>query len=304
MRLARERQRGEHERGGEPAVPLDEQEAEGEQERDRAQQMAGALRDSVRSERERQPADERGAARQAQLAEPPRRQRSRRYEGEQEEDVVGDDGAEERVQGPVERREEPALEIDRAVGFRLEGVRIEPRGAGVRELVTGQPHRPAELEVVAGGCLSEAGARAGEIAVSEPPDGGPGGEQSRREPEGQDERYEARTSASKLSKSGTSESAYRHVRRTVPPSPTRIAARSGTSASPRHSRRRPNRRASSPFQSERSGVSIPSTSFQARCEKDESRETPKTRTPAAANSGSLSRRSRSSCVQVRDQSKR
>ena len=141
------------------------------------------------------------------------------------------------MQGPVERREEPALEIDRAVGFWLERVRIEPRGAGVRELVTGQPHRPAELEVVAGGCLSEAGARAGEIAVSQPPDGGPGGEQSRREPEGQDERYEARTSASKLSKSGTSESAYRHVRRTVPPSPTRTAARSGTSGDPRHSRR-------------------------------------------------------------------
>ena len=294
MRLARERQRGKHERGGEPVVPLDEQEAEGEQERDRAEQVARALRDSVRSERERQPADERGAARQAQLAEPPRRQSAGRYEGEQEEDVVGDDGPEERVQRRVERREEPALEIDRAVGFRLEGVRIEPRGAGVRELVTGQPHRPAELEVVAGSCLSEAGARAGEITVSKPPDGGPGGEQSRREPEGQDERYEARTSASKLSKSGTSESAYRHVRRTVPPSPTRTAARSGTSASPRHSRRTPSRRPSSPFQSESSGVSIPSASFQARCENDESRETPKTRTPAAANSGSLSRRSRSS----------
>ena len=62
--------------------------------------------------------------------------------------------------------------------------------------------------------------------------------------------------------------------------------------------------ASAPFQSEISGTSASSTSFQARCDQCESRETPNTRTPARSNSGLLSRRRRSSCVQVGDQSKR
>jgi hypothetical protein len=53
-----------------------------------------------------------------------------------------------------------------------------------------------------------------------------------------------------------------------------IAARSGTSCSPRQSRARPNRRVRLAFQSERRGVSIPSASFHARCENGESRETP------------------------------
>lgn len=49
---------------------------------------------------------------------------------------------------------------------------------------------------------------------------------------------------------------------------------------------------------------MPSASFHARCDQNESRETPNTRTPARSNSGRLSRRRRSSWVQVGDQSKR
>jgi hypothetical protein len=58
------------------------------------------------------------------------------------------------------------------------------------------------------------------------------------------------------------------------------------------------------FQSERSGKFRSSACAHAMCVQAESAEMPKMRTPAARNSGLLSRRSSSSCVQVDDQSKR
>ena len=67
----------------------------------------------------------------------------------------------------------------------------------------------------------------------------------------------------------------------------------------------PKARAVSPFQSDRSGTSVtPSASAQARCDQTESREIASGRMPAAARSSLLSRRSRSSFVQVGDQSQR
>ena len=84
--------------------------------------------------------------------------------------------------------------------------------------------------------------------------------------------------------SGTSESSYRHDPSTVPSSPTRNVLRRGTPSIQRHTRAAPKfRERAVPM--ERSGTSASSTSFQARCDQCESRETPKTRTPARSNSG-------------------
>jgi hypothetical protein len=60
----------------------------------------------------------------------------------------------------------------------------------------------------------------------------------------------------------------------------------------------------SAFQSESSGKLRSSVCDHAMCVHGESRETPKTRTPAFSKSRLLSRRSSISSVQVDDQSKR
>jgi hypothetical protein len=66
----------------------------------------------------------------------------------------------------------------------------------------------------------------------------------------------------------------------------------------------PKPRVASPFQSESSGSSTDSDCFQASCDHGESREMPKMWTPSASKAGRLSRRRRSSFVQVGDQSQR
>jgi hypothetical protein len=66
----------------------------------------------------------------------------------------------------------------------------------------------------------------------------------------------------------------------------------------------PKPRAASPFQSESSGTSTESDCFQASCDHGESREMPNRWTPSASNADRLSRRRRSSFVQVGDQSQR
>ena len=66
----------------------------------------------------------------------------------------------------------------------------------------------------------------------------------------------------------------------------------------------PNPFVASPPQSDSSGRSIASDCRQASCDHGESREIPKTWTPSSSKAGRLSRRSRSSFVQVGDQSQR
>ena len=88
----------------------------------------------------------------------------------------------------------------------------------------------------------------------------------------------------------------------VSPSRIRNADRVGTPVMPETSRSTSRARITSPSQSVRSGTSTPSVSAHARCDQSESRERPNGRIPAAARSLPLSRRSRSSFVQVGDQS--
>jgi hypothetical protein len=66
----------------------------------------------------------------------------------------------------------------------------------------------------------------------------------------------------------------------------------------------PKPRVASPSQSDRSGTSTASDCRHAACDHGESREMPKRWTPSASKAGRLSRRSRSSFVQVGDQSQR
>jgi hypothetical protein len=94
-----------------------------------------------------------------------------------------------------------------------------------------------------------------------------------------------------------------HAARTVSPS-IRNALRAETSVISDSSVATPNPRVASPFQSERSGISMPSVSAQEACDQGESREMPNGRTPAAARSALLSRRSSISFVQPADQSKK
>ena len=100
-----------------------------------------------------------------------------------------------------------------------------------------------------------------------------------------------------------------HLRVVVPPrSEHRTVLADEERAPPRHALHQRHARcaerfASAPFQSEISDTSASSTSFRARATSAVARETPKTHA-GRSNSGRLSRRSRSSCVQVGDQSKR
>ena len=129
MHLAGERDRRER-GGGEPRLPpLDAVEREREQHRDRAEQVPGRLRDAVGREREREPADERGAERQAERAQPERREAAGADVGQQDEEVPARDRPEQRLQRPVDGRERPAGEVDARLDLRLEAVRVEPRRA-------------------------------------------------------------------------------------------------------------------------------------------------------------------------------
>ena len=66
----------------------------------------------------------------------------------------------------------------------------------------------------------------------------------------------------------------------------------------------PKPRVASASQSDSNGTSIASDCRHAACDHGESLEIPKAWTPSASSSGRLSRRSRSSFVQVGDQSQR
>ena len=55
-----------------------------------------------------------------------------------------------------------------------EGVRVGPRRGSPLELVPGEPERPAELQVVTGGRLTEAGGGPRQVVALDVADRGPG----------------------------------------------------------------------------------------------------------------------------------
>ena len=135
----------------EPAAPsLERPEREREQHRDRPEQVsAGGLDRTVRSEREREPADERSAEREPQRTQPGGGRRTRTEVGQERERVPRADGPEERVQRPEDDRERPAGVVRPLRRLGLEAVGVEPR------------RMPAARAGARGarGCTSSAGGR-------------------------------------------------------------------------------------------------------------------------------------------------
>ena len=150
MHLPGQRHGGDR-RDREPAAPgLERPQRKREQHRDRPEQMsAGSLDRAVRSEREREPADERRAEIETERPQPERREATGADIREQDEDVPAGHRPEERLQRPVDGRERPAGEVHPRLDLRLEAVRVEPGRCSSRELVAGEPERVGRLQVVA-----------------------------------------------------------------------------------------------------------------------------------------------------------
>ncbi len=172
--LAAERDRRERDCGPDEPAPLEGQQHGREQKRDQAEQMAGRLAEPVRRQCEDESADERGAADEAERAQPPARQRTGGDDREKDDQVVGPDVPEQRPQRPERDPEQPPLQVRRRCRLRSERVRVGPRSGAVLELVPGQPERPAELEVIAGRCLSVTRSGPGQVPAVDVLHGGPG----------------------------------------------------------------------------------------------------------------------------------
>src|SRR5204863_7864816 len=100
--------------------------------------------------------------------------------------------------------ERPAAEVDAWARLRLEGVRVEPGGPAVIELVADEPEVVDGLQVVARGGLATNRLRAcGEVGA-EGLRGWPHRSKGGREVERAGEGYKARAAESSSSKSGTS----------------------------------------------------------------------------------------------------
>ena len=168
MDLAGQWDRDERDRG--PAEPsaLEREQRRRQKEGDQAEEMPGGLTDAVGSDREHEPAGQRRGPGEPERAQPPAGDSARGDDGQQHDQVVGPDVAEEVAERPERDPEEPPLEVRRRLRLGPERVRVGPRGGAALDLVPGQPERPPELQVVAGGRLAVAGRRACEVVVVRP----------------------------------------------------------------------------------------------------------------------------------------
>jgi hypothetical protein len=183
---------------------LEGPERERDQDRDRPAQVPCALRHAIGRQREGEPAEERRAARQAELAQPHAREASGREVGQQDQDVPGDDRPERLSQRPERQPERPAAEVDPRARLRPEGVRVEPGRAAVVELVPDEPEVVDGLQVVARGRFAADRLCARGEVRAEVLRRGPHRGQARRKVERAGESYKARAAESSSSKSGTS----------------------------------------------------------------------------------------------------
>ena len=147
--LSRERDRGDRRRGEQRPPPLDEEQRQRQEERDRAEQVPRALRDPVRREREREAAASaapRGSpsARSHAHAAPPAPTYASSVKTFQ-----ATTAPKQREERPVRKPEDEPLEVDARRELRLEAVRVAPRRPPVLELVAEEPEAPARLQVVA-----------------------------------------------------------------------------------------------------------------------------------------------------------
>ncbi len=154
------------------AAALEAEQGERQQEGHHPEQVPRRLHDAVRGEGEGQATEQRGAALQAERAQPPAGRPAGDDVRDQHHGVPRHDGAEQPVDRPVRQPVEPALQVEHGVALRLERVRVAPRRGQPAELVADEPHGVAELEVVAGRGLAVArvGPReVGAVGVAEAP---------------------------------------------------------------------------------------------------------------------------------------
>ena len=210
MHLARERNRrercpGEREPPGRaPPCAFDRPQRERQQDGNRPEQVADALGDAVRRDRERKAADECRRAREPELAQPRAREQPGERVAHDLHCVPREDEAEQRAERPEQEAERPAGEIGLRAGFRAKRERIEPRCVAVLELVADEPPVIQGLQVIARRRLAVSRGASGEERGARVKDGGP-----RRRNAGGDvqhacERHIARAAASSTSKFGSS----------------------------------------------------------------------------------------------------
>ena len=125
--------------------------------------MPGRLADPVRHQGEDDAADERSRPRQLQRTEPPARETAGEHERDQDDQVVRPHVAEDGPERPVRHTEEPTLQVRRGLRLGAERVRVREGRRSARELVADEPEGPAELEMVAGGCLAVTDRRSREV---------------------------------------------------------------------------------------------------------------------------------------------
>jgi hypothetical protein len=181
--LPRQWDRRDRRAGEERPALLEREQRERQEERDRPEQVPGALRDAVRREREGKAADERRAARQPERAQPRAGGAARSDVGKQREEVPREHGAEECEEGPVREAEDEPLEVHAWRQLGPEAVRVVPERVRMLELVTEQPQVPPRLQVVSRRRLAHRRCPLGEEARPQVLDRRPRCEQSREEVE-------------------------------------------------------------------------------------------------------------------------
>ena len=149
VHLTRERDRREC-GGREPRqATLDPVQRERQQHRDGSEEVPRRLRDAVRRECEREPADERSREREAERTQPERGEAACSDVGQEHEDVPAGDRPEQRLERAEDRRERPAGEVGPPLELGLEAVGVDPRRLAAGELVAGEPEAVDRLQVVA-----------------------------------------------------------------------------------------------------------------------------------------------------------
>ena len=166
MHLSRQRDRGKRQRREHESPALECKQHRRQEKRDLAEQVARALLDAVRREREQHASEQRRRARQPERAQPPAGEAAGGEEGEQKHEVVGPGGPERALDAA---RTACANSQPWRFGRTSDSVWNEYGSIqglrAVLELVSGQPVVPDELEVVPRRLLAVPGSGAGEVVA-------------------------------------------------------------------------------------------------------------------------------------------
>ena len=124
--------------------------------------MTDTLFHAIGRDGEREPACERGSARQPELAQPRGRRQSGEAVQEELQDVPAADEPERRRQRPEEEAERPARVVGLWLRLGPERIGVPPRSAAVLELMSDEPVVIERLQVVSRRGLAVRGRTSGE----------------------------------------------------------------------------------------------------------------------------------------------